>query len=156
MELDVVAAVIAGLVGTAVMTVVLYAGIVMMPQQMTMNLLYMLGTMMTRNKGMAYVVGAMMHTLMGIIFALIHALGYQVLSIESGFLLWGLIFGFVHYLVVGMGMGMVGSMHQLMRSGELESPGFFVKNYPAMTAMGFLMLHLLYGVVVSVVYEANI
>ena len=43
--------------------------------------------------------------------------------------------------------------HPLMRSGEMQVPGPFVKNYPAMTAMGFLMLHLLYGVVVGGLYE---
>jgi hypothetical protein len=37
----------AGLVATEAMTAVLYMGISMIPKQMTMNLLYMLGTMVT-------------------------------------------------------------------------------------------------------------
>jgi len=37
---------------------------------MPMNILYMLGTMMSRNKMMAYVTGTMMHAMMGIAFAL--------------------------------------------------------------------------------------
>ncbi len=154
MDYNVGAAIGAGLVGTAVMTVVLYMGIAMMPRQMTMNLLYMLGTMITRNKGAAYVVGAMLHTMMGIIFALIHTGIYQGIGLESGLAGWGLLFGFAHWLVLGVGIGMVGVMHPLMRSGEMQVPGVFIKNHPAMTVMGFLMLHLLYGLLVGVLYQA--
>ena len=161
MDYNVGAAVGAGIVGAAAMAVVLYMGIAMMPKQVTMNLLYMLGTMMTRATMPAYVVGAMMHAMMGIVFALVHAGLYQALDIETGLAGWGLLFGFVHWIVVGMGMGMVGSMHPLMRSpssegrsGEMQAPGIFVKNFPPMTAMGFFMLHLLYGLLVGVLYEA--
>lgn len=154
MDFNAGAAIGAGLVGTAAMTVVLYMGIAMMPGQMKMNLLYMLGTMMTRNKGAAYLMGAMMHTVMGIVFALIHTGLYQALGLETGLAAWGLLFGLGHWMVVGMGMAMIGSMHPLMRAGELQAPGLFVKNYPAMTVGGFLMLHLLYGLLVGVLYQA--
>ena len=154
MDFSAGAAIGAGLVATAVMTVVLYMGIAMMPKQMTMNLLYMLGTMVTRSKTPAYVVGGMMHAMMGIVFALIHAGVYAGLDIESGLVGWGLLLGLVHWLVVGMGIGMVGTMHPMMRSGEMMAPGLFVKNHPLMTVMGFLMLHLIYGLLVGLLYEA--
>ena len=118
-----------------------------------MNLLYMLGTMMTRSKVPAYVIGAMMHAMMGVVFALIHTGLYQAFDLETSLVAWGLLFGFGHWLIVGAGFGMIGVMHPLMRSGEMQAPGPFVKNYPTMTAMGFLMLHLLYGVVVGGLYE---
>ena len=38
--------------------------------------------------------------------------------------------------------------------GAAEAPGVFVKNNPAMTIMEFLMLHLLYGLLVGVLYQA--
>ena len=154
MEFDGGAAVGAGLIAGAVMSMVLYMGIGMMPGQMKMNLFYMLGTMMTRNKGVAYVVGAMMHAVMGIVFALIHIGLYQAFDLESGLAAWGLLFGFAHWIVAGMGFSIIGAMHPLMRSGELQAPGPFVKNYPGMTVMGFLMLHLIYDLVVGVLYEA--
>ena len=153
MDFNVGAAIGAGLVATAVMTTVLYMGIAMMPKQMTMNLLYMLGTMMTRSITPAYIVGAMMHAMMGIAFALIHAGVYAGLDIESGLVGWGLLLGLVHWLIVGMGMGMVGVVHPMMRSGKMMAPGVFVKNHPPMTVMGFLMLHLIYGLVVGLLYE---
>ncbi|MCH7706050.1 MAG: hypothetical protein IIB33_03285 [Chloroflexi bacterium] len=154
MEYNLGAAIAAGIVGTVVMTAVLYMGIAMMPRQMTMNLLYMLGTMMTRNRTAAYLVGAMMHGVMGVIFALIHTGIYQATGLETSLVAWGILFGFVHWLVVGMGIGMIGAMHPLMRTGELQAPGVFVRNLPSMTVMGFLMIHLLYGLLVGAIYSA--
>ncbi len=151
--MDFGAAIVAGVVGTVVMTAILYMGMAMMPRQMTMNLLYMLGTMMTSNKVMAYGIGAMMHGAMGIVLGLIHIAVFQALGLVSAVAAWGLLFGFVHYLAVGMGMGMIGTMHPLMRNGQMPAPGLYVRNFPPMTVMGFLMLHLVYGLVVALVYE---
>jgi len=65
----------------------------------------------------------------------------------------GVLFGFVHYLIVGMGMGMMETMHPLMRTGQMPAPGRFVTNLPRMTVMGFLMVHLVYGLVVAALYD---
>ncbi|MFW6195643.1 MAG: DUF6789 family protein [Chloroflexota bacterium] len=153
MEWDAGAAVLAGIVGTLVMTAVLYAGKWMLPEQMPMDILRMQGTMMTRNVGAAYVIGAMTHTVMGIIFALIHTALYHALGIEEGLLGWGILFGAVHWVIARMGFSMMGAMHPLMKSGEMTTPGPFAKNYPMMTVVGFLMLHVIYGLVVGSVYE---
>ena len=136
MEYSFGAAIVAGVVGTVVMTALLYMGLGMMPRQMTMNLLYMLGTMMTGNKVMAYGIGTMMHGTMGIAFGLIHIAVFQALGLVSAVALWGLLFGFVHYLIVGMGMGMIGTMHPMMRNGQMAAPGLYVRNFPPMTVPG--------------------
>ena len=75
-------------------------------------------------------------------------------DLDSNLAAWGLLFGFVQYLVVGMAMGMVGMMHPLMRRGEMQAPGLFVKNHPTMTIMSFLIGDLVFGVVVAVLYDA--
>ncbi len=36
----------------------------------------------------------------------------------------------------------------------LDPPGFYARGYPTMTAMGFLMLHLVFGVIVGALYGA--
>ena len=155
MDYSVGAAIGAGLVGAAAMLVPLYMGILMFPRQMTMNILYILGTMMgTRHKAMAYTVGVEMHAVMGIAFGLAHAGVFLGLDIDSNEAAWGLLFGFGHWIIVGMGLGMMGIMHPRMRSGELPAPGAYAKDSPPMTMMGFLMLHLLFGVVVGVLYAA--
>ena len=67
---------------------------------------------------------------------------------------WGLLFGFVHWIATGLGLGMLPMVHQLIRSGEMDAPGAMALKYPAMTTMGYFMLHLLFGVAVAVAYSA--
>ena len=97
MDYNIGAAIGAGLVATAVMTAILYMGIAMMPMQMTMNLLYMLGTiMMNRGSAVVYLNGAVIHLMMGVVFALIHTGLYVAFDLTEGLVLWGLLeVGFV-------------------------------------------------------------
>ena len=154
MDWDFGAAVLAGLVATGVMTILLYMGRMMMPEKMTMNILHMEGTMVTRNTGQAYVAGFMMHFMLGVGFAIIHTLLFQVFDLESDLVLWGIGFGIGHWVLVGIGMGMMGGIHPMMKNGDMLAPGAFVKNFPPMTVMGFLMVHIVYGLTVGLVYDA--
>ena len=154
MTFDGVAALGAGLIGGAVMSVLLYMGIAMMPKQMKMNLFLMLGTMVVREKTMTYLAGAMMHGVMSIVFGLVHVALYTAFGLESALVAWGILFGFVHWLISGMGLGIVPSMHPLMKRGRMNSPGVFALNYPPMTAMGFFMLHMVFGILVGALYTA--
>lgn len=162
-------AIAAGLVGGAAMTAVLYMGMFMMPGQMKMNLLQMLGTMIFRPGIRAYVAGAMIHAMMSAVFGLVHGAAFAAADITSAEPAWGLLFGFVHWAVVGMALGMMPIMHPRLRYGGLrlvpaapgnpggdliDPPGPYALNYPPATAMGFLMLHLLFGVVVGALYGA--
>jgi hypothetical protein len=147
-------AILVGLIGGAVMALILYMGITMLPQQMKMNLFMMLGTMMVPVGGMALVMGGMMHAGMSVVFGLIHGGVFAAADIDTAQAAWGLLFGLVHWAVVGMALGMMPMVHARIRSGEVEAPGFYALSYPPMTAMGFLMLHLVFGVVVGALYGA--
>lgn len=154
MDFDGGAAVVAGLVGGAAMVALLYMGIAAMPNQMRMNLLRLLGTMMLPDGTMAYAAGLMIHAMMSIAFALAHVGLYQAFDLDSNLAAWGLLFGAVHWVIVGMALGMMPMMHLGIRNRIIQAPGAFALSYPIMTAIGFLMLHLLYGVIVGAVYEA--
>ncbi len=147
-------AILAGLIGGVAMAVILYMGIMMMPQQMKMNLFMMLGSMMLPVGAAAFVMGAMMHIGMSVVFGLIHGAVFATADISSSEAAWGLLFGLVHWAIVGMGLGMLPMMHPRIASGEVAAPGFYALRYPPMTAMGFLMLHLLFGLIVGVLYGA--
>ena len=136
-----------------VMTAFLYMGMAMMPSQMKMNLLYLLGSMMVKQKVLAYVAGAMMHAMMSIAFALAHVGVYEALNLDSNLLAWGLLFGLVHYMVVGMALGLMPMMHPRIQAGDIQAPGAYALSYPKATAVGFLMLHLLFGLLVGEFYD---
>ncbi len=147
-------AILAGLIGGGVMAAILYMGIFMLPDQMKMNLFMMLGSMMLPVGAAAFVMGAMVHALMSVVFGLIHGAVFAAADIDSAEWAWGLLFGLVHWAGVGMALGMLPLMHPRIRSGEVDAPGFYALNFPPMTAMGFLMLHLVFGVLVGVLYGA--
>ena len=100
-------AILAGLVGGAVMAVILYVGIIMMPQQMKMNLFMMLGSMVLPVGAAAFVMGAMVHAGMSVVFGLIHGAIFAAADIDSAWAAWGLLFGVAHWAVVGMALGMM-------------------------------------------------
>ena len=154
MEFEPGYAILAGLSGGAVMAVILYMGIAMMPQQMKMNLFMMLGSMMLPVGVGAFLMVAMVHAGMSVVFGLIHGGVFAALDIDSAWAAWGLLFGVAHWAVVGMALGMMPMMHPRMRSGEIDEPGFYALRYPPMTAMGFLMLHLVFGLTVGALYGA--
>ncbi|NQW22207.1 MAG: hypothetical protein HQ475_02045 [SAR202 cluster bacterium] len=154
--MDYPAAIGAGLIGGATMTVILYMGILTMPGQMKMNLLYMLGSMMFGGRLMAYMSGAMIHAMMSVAFALAHVGLYQAFDLETNLAAWGLVFGAAHWVIAGMGLAMMPIMHPRIKDGTLDAPGPFALGYPIGTAMGFLMLHLTFGVLVGVFYEVSV
>ena len=161
--MDVGAAVAGGLVGGLVMIVVLYMGMLMLPSQMKMNLLLLLGTMLVPIGVSAYVVGFMAHAMMSVVFGIVHGGILEALDVTStGEGLWvGVLLGLAHAMIVGAALGMLPLMHPRLRTSSnsaaddgslLDAPGFFGLNYPLMTVMGFFMLHALYGLIVGAIY----
>jgi hypothetical protein len=59
--------------------------------------------------------------------------------------------GAIHWVIAGMFLAMVPSMHPEIPE-ERPAPGAFAKNFGAPDVPAFLMGHLLYGFVVGVVY----
>ncbi len=156
MDLDftVGSAVGAGILATLIMTAVMYMGKFMMPKQMPMDILYMLGSMMSTDKMPAYGMGSMMHAGFGIAFALAHIALFVAFDIDDNLVLWGILFGAVHWMIMGMMMGMMKVMHPRIKDGSVPDPGFFVLKFTPMNAMGFMMVHLLYGLSLGALYEA--
>ena len=54
----------------------------------------------------------------------------------------------------GMGLGIMPTMHPLIKRGDMAAPGAFALSYPTMTAMGFFMLHIVFGVLIVGLYPA--
>ena len=146
--MNVLGAIIAGIVGTIVMTMVLVMAPKMgMPK---MDIVGMLGSMFSSESNR--MVGMIMHLMMGVIFAIIYALLWNA-GIGSVSWLWGAIFGAVHWLITGLMMGGVSMMHAGVKAGTVKAPGFYMMNDGGMMAfMGGLIGHVIFGLVVALVY----
>lgn len=155
-------AVLAGFVGTLVMTALI---VVMRAAGKTrMDMVLLLGSMFTGRKPLARAIGLVMHLgVMGaVVFGSIYAFLFAVLGTAPAAAWWvGAIIGILHGLVVGLLMPMVPMVHPRMgdhaRRGsadqvELAPPGLFARNYGGMTPVGLVMAHMLFGLVVGLVY----
>lgn len=141
-------AIVAGIVGTVVITVVMN----MAPQlgMPKMDIVGMLGSMFSPEGNR--IVGLGMHLMMGVVFAIIYALLWNA-GIGSIGLLWGALFGAGHWLVAGAMMGGMSMMHAGVKAGTVEAPGIFMMhNGGLMAFMGGLIGHVIFGLVVALVY----
>lgn len=139
--MNITAAIIAGLVGTAVMTGLMYMAPMMgMPK---MDIIGMLGAMFTSNEGAARVIGVILHFMLGVIFALIYAWLWSM-GIGAATWWWGLIFGAVHGVVAMIMMPLMIRMHPRPPAMQMGP----------MLMMGLLLGHLVFGLVVVLTYTA--
>lgn len=167
MTFEIVPALIAGLAATLVMSAMMAmaasAGMTRMPPMPLM-----MGSMMTGDPRQAFRLGAMIHYLvMGtLVFGLLYAALFT--SFDSSSVLTGVAIGAVHGLVVGgMAMPMMPAMHPRMSASPdgpaadtstgtvaLSAPGFFGSNWGAMTPVGLVAGHVVYGLIAALIYGA--
>ncbi|MEX2549010.1 MAG: hypothetical protein WD638_02185 [Nitriliruptoraceae bacterium] len=166
---DVLAALVAGLLGAIAMTLMMQAASAMgMTKMPAMALIQ--GTMVTGDESKAKQIGFVTHVIMmgTVVFGLLYAALFVALD-DAG-ALTGILIGLAHGIVAGIAMAMMGRMHPRMDpppvagngevvttvSGEVRvvEPGLFAKNYGPMTPMGLLVGHVIYGLVVALVYGA--
>jgi uncharacterized membrane protein YagU involved in acid resistance len=148
--MNILGAIVAGIVGTIVMTIVMVMAPKMgMPK---MDIVGMLGSMFSAEGNRS--VGMVIHLMMGVVFAIIYALLWQA-GIGSVGLLWGVIFGAGHWLVSGAMMAGMGMMHAGVKAGTVNAPGIYMTNNGGIMAfMGGLIGHVIFGLVVALVYGA--
>ena len=142
-------AIIAGLIGTIIHTMVMRMAPKMgLPK---MDIVGLLGSMFgapNRTLGMA------LHLMMGIVFALLYALLWSQ-GVGSASLIGGLAFGIAHWLIVGLMMAGIPMMHAGIRSGAVPAPGpYMTASGGAMAFVGGLFGHMVFGIVVALVYLA--
>ena len=146
--MNVIGAIVAGLAGTIVMSmVIMMAPSMGMPK---MDIVRMLGSMFSKegNTGLGWV----MHLMMGVIFAIIYAALWAA-GVGSATWAGGLVFGAVHWLVAGLMMGGVPMMHAGVKAGTVKAPGLYMTADGGMMAfVGGLIGHAVYGLVVALVY----
>jgi hypothetical protein len=116
-----------------------------------MDIVGMLSTMFTK-KGIP-ALGWMMHLMMGVIFSLAYVFLWSQ-GIGAATWLYGMLFGAVHWLIVGIIMVMIPMLHVGIRSGEVKAPGLYMTgNGGGIQAfVGGLMGHMLFGLVLALVY----
>lgn len=147
-----------GFVATVVLT-----GIMSATQSLgltRMNIPFMLGTMVTKDRERAKVTGFYIHLLNGWLFAAIYAAAFE--SWRRATWPLGALIGLVHSLVVltaamptlpGMHPRMAGEEQGPTPTRQLEPPGFLALNYGRRTPISVILAHLIYGGVLGAFYR---
>ena len=147
--MNIAAAIVAGLVGTAAMSLVMVMGPRMgLPK---MAIWEMLGSMFDSQGNNA--LGWIAHFMMGAVFALAYAALWSA-GLGGPTLIGGILFGAVHFVIVGLMLGGIPMMHAGIKAGTAQAPGVLMLNGGIMGLMGGLVGHILYGLVVALVYAA--
>ncbi|MDP8905110.1 MAG: hypothetical protein M3N29_07325 [Chloroflexota bacterium] len=144
----VIAGVVAGVVMTAMLLMVKLANVGL---QMDMHRTW--GAMLRMYGTTGWLVGLIIHLVLSGAVGILYAVGFAILGVSDNLWLWGLIGGFVHWLIAGMFMGALDTMHPEIPDREPD-PGAFALKFGVPDVPGFLMTHLAYGVVVGVAYAA--
>lgn len=169
-EFEIGPALLAGFVATIVMSLMMAGAKAAGMTNMTPMPLVM-GAMFSGDRKKALTIGAMAHYLM--MGTIVFGIGYAALFTAFDEDAWwlGALIGAVHGLVVGlMAMPMMPSMHPRMSStlpgpdgqtvvetgGEVQlaAPGVLGARWGGMTPVGLLMGHVVYGLVLALVYTA--
>lgn len=168
MEFSIIGALVAGFVGTAIMSMMMkMAGKMGMTDMPPMELVT--GSMLSGDPERAKQLGIGLHWIM--LGTIVFGLGYAALFSALGTASWltGILIGAVHGLVVGLvAMPMMPAMHPRMTTEpafagtvdtavdrvELSAPGVLGSRWGAMTPVGLVMGHIVYGLVVALVYQA--
>jgi hypothetical protein len=132
-------AIVAGSAGRMAMIILIYMGpFLRLPR---IDAVGLLGSLAAPNKQSAVTLGGAIHFSLGVLFALVYAALWGV-GIGSPTWYWGLLFGMVHgFLVIAM----------LLVSMRMFPP--LTQHFNTVAVMiAILLNHLLFGVVVAVVY----
>ncbi len=140
----------AGTIGGALMTLMR----VLMRRvgiDLRLDIPHLWGTMLKAHGQPGQVIGLLIHLIGSGAIGLIYAWAFDLLGSTSHLWLWGLLGGFVHWFIAGLFMGMLPLMHVEIPS-RVPPPGIFVRNFGAPDVPVFVIGHIMYGVVVSVLY----
>jgi hypothetical protein len=121
------------------------------------DLPFLLGTAVTRDRARAKAIGYLMHLAAGELFALVYYALFTALG-TSGWLL-GALFGLLHGVVSATALvnillpvvhpRMGSSLSAAGNTPLLEPPGFLMRNYGRRTPIATLLTHVAYGAIVG-------
>jgi hypothetical protein len=125
-----------------------------------MNLPYLLGSVVTRDRDRARLYGVFAHFVNGWIFSIFYVLIFEDRRLVSWW--FGLLIGLVHALVIlSVGMMLLPSIHPRMASEQhgptairqLEPPGFMALNYGYQTPISIFAAHAVFGAILGSLYH---
>ena len=142
--MHILGAIVAGIVGTIVMTMVIDIN------RPNTDIVDMLGSMFYSEGNR--ILGTLLHIMIGTTFAIIYVVLWNA-GIGSASLLWGAVFGAIHWLIAGAMLGGLTIVHAGVKAGTMNAPGIYMRhNNGIMAFADGLLGHIIFGIAVSIIY----
>lgn len=111
------------------------------------------GCMLTGNTegGGSWSAGLLMHLMMSALIGIVYAWGFAQFWGEATWAI-GLLAGLIHWALAGIVVPMMDGVHPCVRDGRIRGFGAFGAKRGAMMVAGFLMTHLLFGLIMGWLY----
>jgi len=140
-------AMLGGFIATMILTLILNVANSM--NWIHFDLAKIVGTMMGLTGEHAYWYGMAGHFFLGtVVFALVYAAAFRAFNLAPT---WGTgaLFGFLHWIAFGVFLGLLPAIDPVIRSGQMNAPGWFGMRFGWVGIVGGLALHLVYGMFVG-------
>jgi len=149
---------LAGVFGAAILSAAM--GLARAAGFTSLDLEMILGSFITLRIGPgSWFLGLLVHLTLGGIFGEAYALGFEFFAHTAK--VWvGAIFGAVNGVIAGLLLVFIGLIHPLLTPatdpylpGHILAPGVFGSNYGLFTAGAFLLLHVVFGILLGLIYH---
>ena len=149
MNIELVPAILAGLIAGAVMEGPVYLQKALgLPVKQ--NIFRTWGRMFGLTGTSGYVAGAAFHEALSAAIAVVYAVGFRLLGVEDNLLLWGAIGALVHYTLAGPVVALLPSVDP--ETNEVGRQGFAYKNYGKLDVATSFVGHLTFGLLTAALY----
>ena len=148
MVVDWAAVALGGLVGTLGLTVIMAAATA--AGLARLNFPMLLGTFFGPPGPATLAIGFVWHFVNGVLFAIVYGLAFNALGLAPTWLS-GAGFGAVHTIIAGGLLGLISSIHPLIRAGRMPAPRAFGSRYGSPGVAVLLLAHLVFGGIVGAV-----
>lgn len=143
---------IAGLIGTAFMTLLMY---ILKAAGQKLDFPYLLGSRFVaiENKSKIYSIGLLLHFLAGAAWGAMYVLTLTAIGFEAN---WpaGILWGFAHGIFIGVVMSTIAEDHPNIGKGKaIEDPGILGSNWGVLMPYWILGLHVIFGIVTLISYQ---
>ncbi len=120
---------------------------------LTFDVARLWGTMLYVHGSGGRLLGLLIHLVGSGAIALIYAWIFARIGAAKHLWSWGLLGGAIHWVFAGLFMAILPAMH-LEIPEQRSAPGLFVTNFSLPDVLTFLIGHLLYGLVVGILYAS--
>ncbi len=118
-----------------------------------LNVELIFGSLLTRDTGPGtWVLGLFTHMLFTGVVAILYGVAFRALGRSGTFM--GVLFGAIHFAVVGIAMGVFAGQHPLIPT-KIADPGFFALNLGGNGFGSYFVCHLIFGALVGNLYESS-